>query len=154
MSKAIVYSSGTGNTKQLAEAISKKLGVPCAKVNDDALSADEIYVGFWTVGFSCPPDVKALLEKMNNKKVFLFGTAGYDFTPEFYEGILNSVKENINDTNEVIGSFMCQGKVSEGKKEGIKKMDMAKFEAMKDKIELSEGHPNDADIEALLGALV
>ncbi len=153
MKKSVVYSSNSGNTKLLAEAIAKVQGVEAVTVKEANTDADVVYVGFWTQAFSCSADVKAYLESLNNKKVFLFGTAGYNFTEEFYNGILDAVKENVNDSNEIIGTFMCQGEVSEKKQGAIKAMDEAKFESMKENIDKAANHPNQDDLTNLISVL-
>lgn len=148
MKKAIVYSSVSGNTKLLATQIKGLLTEEtyCGKPDDSTLDADFIFVGFWTIAFSCSKDIQEYLAKLNNKKIFLFGTAGYNDTPEFFEGILNSVKTHINDTNEVVGEYMCVGKVSQAKQDAIKNMDEEKFNNMKACLEASLAHPNEDDV--------
>ena len=155
MKNAIVYSTTTGNTKALAEVISDKVGevIYNGKPADEALEADTIYVGSWAQAFSATPDIKEFLAKLNNKKVFIFMTAGYGSSEEFFAPIIDSVKALVNDTNEIIGTFICQGKVSQGKQEAIKKMDMAKYEGMKAELDKSQAHPDAADLEKLKAAL-
>ncbi len=149
MKTAIVYSTVSKNTEKLAEVVKSMVGevIHFGKANDEALNADVVYVGSWTQAFTCTPDIKAFLEKLNNKKVFVFMTAGYGSSDEYLKPILNSMKAHINDTNEIIGEFICQGKVSNTKIEAIKKMDMAKYETMKEELEKSQSHPNDEDLE-------
>ena len=57
MTCAIVYSSRTGNTKQLAEAVRASLGeqtcLYMGPPDDRALTADRLYVGFWTDKGTC-----------------------------------------------------------------------------------------------------
>lgn len=124
MKKAIVYSSITGNTELLANTIKDTIkdfdyiGKPI----DDALDADIIYVGSWTMKFTCTSEIKEFLTKLNNKKIFIFMTAGYGSSDEFLNPIINSVKENVNSSNEIIGEFICQGKVSQTKRNAIKLM--------------------------------
>ena len=51
MSYAIVWSSETGNTEQLARSIREVAGDDCLYMgapSDAALAADRVYVGFWT----------------------------------------------------------------------------------------------------------
>ncbi|MBU5454263.1 flavodoxin family protein [Caproiciproducens sp. MSJ-32] len=150
MKYAVVYSSVTGNTKKLAEAIKNKVG-ECyfGKPSDEALEADIIFIGFWTIG-TCGQDIKTFISKLVNKKVFTFGTAGYNNTKEYFDGILNSVKALIPDSNTLIGSYMCQGKVSEAVKDKIKNGMPEKYEAIKDKLLEAENHPNEDDIELLM----
>ena len=151
MKSAIVFSSATENTQKLAEIIRGEVGEICyyGKPSDEALEADVIYVGSWTMAFTATADIKEFLGKLENKKVVLFMTAGYGHTPEFFEPIMNSVKESVNASNEIIGEFICHGKVSASKQEAIKKMDEAKFESMKAELEKSQAHPNAEDIENL-----
>lgn len=156
MKKAVVYVSATGNTKLLAETIAKTLGddVYCGGIDGVPADADMIYAGFWTMAFTCPPQMKTYLASLQGKKIFLFGTGGYNATPAYFAPIIDAVKENISDSNEVVGSFMCQGKVSAAKQEAIKKMDIAKYEAMKEQLEISQSHPDAADLANLAKACV
>lgn len=151
MKYAVVYSSVTGNTKKLAEAIEKKVG-ECyfAKPSDEALTADVVFVGFWTAGNSCGADVKTFIEKLSGKKVFIFGTAGYNNTKEYFNGILDSVKSYVPASNTIIGSYMCQGIVSDTMQDKIKKVMPDKYEAIKDKLAESVNHPNEDDIKLLI----
>ena len=83
MKYAIVYSSITGNTKKLAETIKNKIH-ECyyGKPSDEALSADTIFLGFWTTRNSCGEDIQSFLKKLSGKNLFIFGTAGYNNTKQ------------------------------------------------------------------------
>lgn len=155
MKNAIVFETVSGNTKLLAETIEKTVGDVgyIGAPDDKALEADVIYVGSWTTAFSCTPKIKEFLEKLNNKKVFVFVTAGYGSTEEFFKPIIESVKANVNSSNEIIGEFICQGKVSETKQEGIKKMDETKYNNMKPELDKSVSHPDESDLANLVKAL-
>lgn len=148
MKKSIVYSSVTGNTQQLAEAINTQVSADyCGKVDDSALDSDIIFVGFWAVGFSCDGNIEAFLKKLQGKKIFLFGTAGYDDKEEFFAKILDAVKAHIDSSNTIVGEFMCLGKVSPKKQEGLK--EAGKFDGMKDTLARGEVHPVQADLDNL-----
>ncbi len=155
MKTAIVFNTVSGNTEQLATTIKNTLNqeVYFGKPTPEALEADVLFVGSWTMAFTCTPEIKNFLSELNNKKVFIFQTAGYGSTPEFYAPILESIKANLNDTNEVIGEFICQGKVSDAKREGIKKMDLAKYESMVAELDKAEAHPNADDLANLAAAV-
>lgn len=155
MSTSIIYSSSTGNTQQLAQRIQQKLGqgIYCGKVTDEALQSDTLYIGFWAMKFSCSPDIQKVLEGLENKKIFLFGTAGFGFSEELFETIINNVKAFIKPSNEIIGSFLCQGKVSEAKKKALHAMDADLYARLLPNIELAETHPDVADLSALEQAL-
>ncbi len=114
----ITYSSLTGNTKIIAEAIKEALGettcVYCGDIEGvKDCNAEVLFVGFWVNKGSCTNDVKEYLQSLENKKIALFGTAGFGGSKKYYETILENVKSNISKSNEIIGSFMCQGKMSE-----------------------------------------
>ena len=87
---SIIYSSKTGNTKKLAEAIYNTL--PQNKCDyygtvdkiDDVLS-NVIYIGFWTEKGNADHLTIDFLNKLRNKKIFLFGTAGYGESEKYFE---------------------------------------------------------------------
>ena len=154
MKYAVVYSSVTNNTKKLAETIQNKVGAEyCGKISDEALAADVVFVGFWTTKNSCGADVQAFMQKLSNKKVFLFGTAGYNDTQEYFEEILNNAKEHLPTSNELIGTYMCQGKVTDAMQARIKEVAPEKYEQIKDKLAIAVNHPNQEDLDALIVAV-
>lgn len=155
MKTAIVYTSGTGNTKLLADEIVKKVGA-CdyvGKPADEALESDMLYVGFWTAKFTCTPDIENFLKKLSDKKIFLFGTAGYDDTPEYFDKILDSVAAHVKDSNQIVGRFMCQAKVSDGKKKALEAADSEKFHSMQEKLAKGDNRPDKQDLESLLAQI-
>ena len=78
---SIVYSSSTGNTKKLADTIYAVLpkencdyfGVP----KEGGLYSEMLYIGFWTDKGNADKSTLTLLSTLKNKKIFLFGTAGF-----------------------------------------------------------------------------
>ena len=154
MKYSIVYSSSTGDTEKLAEAIKNKVD-ECyfGKPSDEALEADIIFIGFWAKGNSCGDDIKNFIEKLSDKKIFVFGTAGYNNTKEYFKGILDSVKALIPESNTIVGSYMCQGKVSDIWKDNLKKNKPEKYELIKEGIAESIHHPNENDIKGLIAEI-
>ena len=77
---SIIYSSRTGNTRLLAEAIRESLPADlCNHFGTDeagAVESEKLYVGFWTDKGTADEAALALLKRLKNKKIFLFGTAG------------------------------------------------------------------------------
>lgn len=73
MRYSIVYSSNTGNTRQLAEEIEKQLPagelVYCGAPDAAALQAEVLFVGFWTDKGSCDEKVAELLKQADGKTV-------------------------------------------------------------------------------------
>ena len=87
MKYAIVFSSQTGNTKQLAEAVSSVL--PQADLcffgspSQEALQAERLFIGFWTDKGRCNQEITDFLKTLKGKEVFLFGTAGFGGSQEY-----------------------------------------------------------------------
>lgn len=93
MKYIIVYSSITGNTKIIADAIQDVLDestcVYFGKTDEvPSQDAEVIFVGFWVLKGSCTDEIKKYLATLENKKIFLFGTAGFggseDYFPKIY----------------------------------------------------------------------
>lgn len=97
MRYSIVYSSNTGNTRQLAEEIEKQLPagelVYCGAPDTAALQAEVLFVGFWTDKGSCDEKVAELLKQADGKTVYLFGTAGFGQSQQYFDQILARVRK-------------------------------------------------------------
>lgn len=112
---AILYSSKTGNTQKLAETIHAALGEEnCAYIGNGAgvsVQAKRLYIGFWTDKGTADAETFELLKTLKNKEIFLFGTAGFGGDVSYFDKILTAVKANIDESNTMIGAYMCQGKM-------------------------------------------
>ena len=53
------------------------------------------------------------LKSLKQQKVALFGTAGFGCSKSYFDTILEKVKSYIPKSNDIIGNFMCQGKMTE-----------------------------------------
>lgn len=158
MSYSIVYSSQTGNTKQLAEAIQRLLpadeclyfGPP----SPQALSAKLIYVGFWTDKGTCDRETAAFLSALTTQEVFLFGTAGFGGASAYFEDILARVKANLPHGVTLVGSYMCQGKMPPSVRHRYEAMEASpQRQAMLDNFDRALSHPDASDLDALAAAL-
>lgn len=96
---------------------------------------------------------RPLSKSLLTKKVFIFGTVGYDNTDAYFEEILNNVKALVPASNTIIGAYACQGKVSEKKQEQLREAVPEKYEAIKNNLAESVHHPNEKDIDGLLSAV-
>lgn len=158
MNCAIVYSSRTGNTRMLAEALRAALP-PQACVyfgppDGAALAADRLYVGFWTDRGACDADTAAFLSQLVDKEVFLFGTAGFGGAPDYFEKILATVKEKLPGSVSLCGSFLCQGKMPEGVRRRYEAMpDSPTRSSMLENFDRALSHPDEEDLEALRRAV-
>ena len=163
MSYAIVFSSKTGNTKLLADTLHTCLpqesccyfGTP----DPAALEADELYVGFWTDKGTADESTLDFLKQLHGKNIFLFGTAGFGGSEEYFAKILKTVKKSLDDSNTIIGSFMCQGKMPLSVRcryENMKKQPthaMPNLDALIENFDKALSHPDAEDLEHLKQAI-
>ena len=155
---SILYSSKTGNTKKLAEKIREILpeescdyfGTEGAK----ALPSDILYIGFWTDIGNADPATLELLKSLKNKKIFLFGTAGFGGSEAYFQQVLGKVKESVDESNTVIGEFMCQGKMPQSVRDRYVKMkenpDHApNLDELIQNFDRALSHPDNEDLDSL-----
>lgn len=157
---AVVYDSMTGNTKMLADEIKKYMGEEqciyfgtveeCCAV----LSADIVFVGFWTNKGDCSEKMIGFLEKLEDQSVFLFGTAGFGGAEEYFGKILERVEAHLPEGNRLAGSFMCQGKMPDSVKKRYEAMmeqdpDNARIKMMIDNFDRALSHPDPGDLDRL-----
>ncbi|MDD3218932.1 MAG: flavodoxin family protein [Lachnospiraceae bacterium] len=158
--KAIVYSSKTGNTEILAKAIQEQLPENSCnyfgtvkEIGDLTLSqADMFLVGFWTDKGNCDPETALLLQNLHNKKIFLFGTAGFGANDAYFDQILNKVQLHIDSSNTIAGTFMCQGKMPMSVRTRYESMQEAQPDKMQNLIanfDKALSHPDENDLRRL-----
>ena len=157
MKYAIVYSSRTGNTKMLADtlrdALPKKECVYFGGPDAAALSAEKIYVGFWTDKGTCDEQTADFLKKLTDQKVFLFGTAGFGISQEYFDKILARTEKNIRKEAAVTGRFMCQGKMPVSVRKRYEKIqasgiEIPNMQGMIENFDKALTHPDKEDLEA------
>ena len=155
---SILFSSNTGNTKLLAEAIRKALPTAYCDYFGDCTAnepeSDMVYVGFWTNKGIADDNALSLLKTLRNKKIFLFGTAGFGGSEAYFKRILDKTKESLDASNAVVGEFMCQGKMPQSVRERYEKMKeqpdhMPNIDAMIENFDKALAHPDDNDLNAL-----
>ena len=147
MKALVVYSSKSGNTKKLAEALFETL--QCEKKltsiadNPDPSGYDFVAVGFWLMGGQPDPATQDFLPKIGEKEVFLFATHGAAKDSDHAQNGLNKAKQ-LAAPARICGIFSCPGQVSEeilekASKKEPKPVWFADAPAAK-------GHPNAEDI--------
>ena len=158
MSYAIVYSSVTGNTALLAQTIREALpresccyfGAP----DPQALSAERIYVGFWTDKGTCDAAAAQFLRQLTGQAVFLFGTAGFGGDGAYFQRILERAEENLGPEVRVVGTYMCQGKMPPAVRRRYQAMeDGPRKTAMLQNFDRAASHPDQEDLARLRAAL-
>ena len=126
MTYAVRYYTKTGNTKRLAEAMAKELGVEALPISEPVNDAvDYLFLGNSYYAFSIDPEVRAFVESLDKEKIgkiVNFGSAA----------LLNSTYKKVKNVADRVGiamddkEFHCKGEFK-----GIHK-----------------GRPNEADIAA------
>lgn len=160
MKYAVVYSSKTGNTEKLAEQIRESLsGQECvyfgkAEPEEAAQMQDAelIFVGFWTDKGSCDESIAELLEALEGKTLFLFGTAGFGGSEAYFDQILARVKLHVTDSCQIAGTYMCQGKMPQSVRQRYEKMfsdNPEKQKMMLDNFDRALSHPDTEDLGKL-----
>ena len=155
---SIIFSSLTGNTKKLADTIHEML--PHDKCdyfgeNDSRVpQSDLLYIGFWTDKGNADHKTLELLAKLKNKKIFLFGTAGFGGSDVYFKKILEQVRQSIDSSNVVIGEYMCQGKMPLSVRERYIKMKEspehpANLDMLIENFDRALSHPDADDLERL-----
>ena len=162
MSYAIVFSSKTGNTELLADALhSYLLQAECCyfgNPNPAAMEADTLYVGFWTDKGKADESTSDFLKQLHGKNIFLFGTAGFGGSKEYFDKILKKVEHSLDKSNTVFGRYMCQGKMPMSVRqryENMKKqpLHLPNLDAMIENFDKALSHPDADDLERLKQAV-
>lgn len=154
MKVAIVYKSLTGNTKLIAQTIKEALKekvIYCGEPKEH-LDADFYFVGSWTDKGMCCEEIADFLKNAENKKIAYFGTAGFGGSQEYYQALFERIKGIVPSSNEMLGSFYCQGKMPMSVRERYVSMikehpDDKKLEVNIKNFDEALKHPDSKDLE-------
>lgn len=155
---SIIFSSLTGNTKKLADTIHMILPVEeCdffGMMEAAEVQSEMLYIGFWTDKGNADSVTMQLLPKLRNKKIFLFGTAGFGGSDAYFQKILDHVKQFIDASNVVVGEYMCQGKMPQSVRERYINMKKKpehpeNLDALIENFDRALSHPDTYDLERL-----
>ncbi len=159
MKYAVLYSSKTGNTKQLSDCLMGLLGnkARCIEMTPGMPAPEEdlLLIGYWVDKGTCPEEVKELLQRLEGKKILFFATAGFGQTQSYFSQIAAGVEALAKENNEVLGSFFCQGRMPEGIRARYEAMLRENPEDKKARVflhnfEQALCHPNAEDLKNLL----
>lgn len=151
MKALVVYSSKTGNTKKMAEALYGVL--QCEKDlisladNPNPATYDFVAVGFWLQGGQPDPATQEFLPKIGEKEVFLFATHGASKNSDHVKNAMTKAKE-LAAPARICATFSCAGQVDAKVMEAAAKKDpqppwLADASA-------AQGHPDEEDIRQLV----
>lgn len=163
MDYSIVFESRTGNTAILAQTIQICLndcnciyfGPPCRDIQGiySGGLADLVFAGFWTDKGTCSETMAHFLESLDHSHVFLFGTAGFGESKEYFSQILSRIKEKLPSTAILEGSYMCQGKMPLSVRNRYEKLlpqEPEKMKALIRNFDKALIHPDEEDQKQLI----
>ena len=156
MKSLVVYSSRTGNTKMVAEAIAAELH-PCelhpVESAPDASGFDFVAVGYWVDRGMPDAASRSYLESLHDTRVALFGTLGAWPDSDHARACMDA-GEALAGTperrNTVLGSWLCQGKVDPRVLEMMNRVARDVHPMTPERIariEEAKKHPDAADLE-------
>ena len=156
MNYLVVYSSKSGNTKKLAEAIydflppGKELR-PIAEAPDGPSDYNFVAVGFWVKDGQPDPATVEYLKKFNEgHQLFLFATHGGARKNEDVDQAMEKAKKLAHKAR-IVAQFSCQGEVAPEILEKARSQEPPP--AWLASAEAASGHPNQSDIDELLHLL-
>ena len=150
MKSLVVYSSETGNTRKLAEAVFEVLtGEKEIYPISDAPDPDNyefIAMGFWLMAGKPDPKSLEYLPKIGKNSLFLFATHGAAARSEHAMNAMNYAK-SLAPEAKILGSYSCQGEVNPKVIEKVRAK--PKPPAWLADAPGAVGHPDETDIEEL-----
>lgn len=113
-----------------------------------------MYIGFWTDKGNADNETLTLLSTLKNRRIFLFGTAGFGGSDAYFQKILGQVRQSIDPSNTIIGEYMCQGKMPQSVRERYVKMKEnpehpTNLDALIKNFDCALSHPDSDDLEKL-----
>ena len=115
MKTLVVYSSQSGNTRKLADAVfdfidAEKEIYPVDEAPDPN-GYDSVAVGFWLKAGKPDPLSLEFLSKIKAQQLFLFATHGAATGSAHAEGAMSHARSLVSEA-KVLGTFSCQGEVN------------------------------------------
>ena len=159
---SILFSSMTGNTKELADAIREILPEETLDYFGLCKDADPqseiLYIGFWTDKGTADESTSDFLKQLHGKNIFLFGTAGFGGSKEYFDKILKKTEHSLDKSNTVFGCYMCQGKMPMSVRQRYEEMKkqpihLPNLDAMIENFDKALSHPDADDLEQLKQAV-
>lgn len=150
MKMICVYSSKTGNTRMVAEAVHEVMpeGTQLVAVESapEPGDFDFLALGFWVDKGTADSKMLRYMEGIKDKKVGLFGTLGAYPDSDHAREVVKNVTARL-EKNEVVGSFLCQGKIDPKLLKAMSNIPGHEMtEERRARIEEASKHPNDEDL--------
>ncbi len=127
------YSSKTGNTKMLCDAVYENIKdkaeidyMPVKEAPNDLAPYDLVVVGFWIDKGTANKKARKFIDTIENKKVAFLATLGAAPDSEHGKKCFNRMPEILNKSNEYLGVVLARGKVNEKLTKRIKLLPLPK----------------------------
>ena len=116
MKSIILYSSLTGNTKSVAEAMASVMpeGTPCIPVKEapeNLADYDTVFVGFWVDRGTANKEAAKLIETLTNPNIVFFATLGMYADSDHARESIEKASELLQNKESLVDGFVCQGKI-------------------------------------------
>lgn len=154
MKTLIAYSSNTGNTKKVAEAIGQVVEADLIDIKDnpDIEKYDNIIIGYWGRRGRANEEGDEFLKKIKGKNVGVFATLGAYPEREKALKVIRYGEETLKENgNNLISSFYCHGKIDPALRERAKKRPMddrhAWTQEREERFQASQSHPDQEDLK-------
>ncbi|MDO5718620.1 MAG: flavodoxin family protein [Tissierellia bacterium] len=156
MKTLVAYSSKTGNTKMVAEAINEVLNGELLDVRKkDSVNLDDynkIVIGFWVDKGGPDPLALEFMKIVKDKEVGLFFTLGAYPDSDHAEDVMNKSTAMMEENgNKVVAKFRCMGKIDPALTARFKKLGEDSphkmDEARMKRHEEAAKHPNQEDFD-------
>lgn len=156
MKSIVVVSSRTGNTLKVAGAVAYALdeSMEAVKVeeNPDVSEYDLVVVGTWIDKGSADKKAAEFIKKLRNKRVAVFATLGAYADSEHAGKCIENIISLFDKSCDVVGSFICQGAVSQKMIDMMTKMfpaghPHAMNEARIKRLADGKSHPDEKDLQ-------
>ena len=150
---AVLYSTVTGNTEQIARRIAQAAGdadiFPMADMPEDLSPYEVVAIGYWLRLGGPDPKTMGFLPKVHDAKVVLFQTHGTDPGSEHAVTAFARAAYLLGEGCEILGTFGCQGKINPAMIERRKHSDPDDphvGEKAQRRWERAAAHPNEEDL--------
>lgn len=155
MKTLVVYSSLSGNTKKVAEAISQVLPdcdlIPVEDAPSDLSKYGLTAVGWWAAKGAPDAKTRAWLKGIHDSRLAFFGTLGAlpasDHAKDCMANIESLAMEPARG-NTVLGSWMCQGRIDPKVVEVMRKLALPIHQDLlkhPERFEEASRHPDESD---------
>ena len=153
---AIIYSSVTGNTRTIAEAMAEALGdsAELYRVQDapeDLSGYEVVLLGYWLRLGAPDPLMLRYLPKVHDACVCFFQTHGTDPGSEHAATAFARAGYHLGKGCDILGTFGCRGQINPALLEKRRKGDPDdphNSEQSRARWKAAAGHPDDADKQA------